>query len=291
MRAAVQAFFDRATSTASYLVSDPATRAAVIIDAVLDFDPKAGRLSSASADRMLRVVQEQKLDLRYVLETHAHADHLSAADYIRSRTDAKIAIGAGIVEVQKAFVPVFDADDVTSDGKVFDHLLDDGDELPLERLTIGALHTPGHTPADVTYLIGDAAFVGDTLFMPDYGTARADFPGGNARTLYRSIRRLLALPPETRVFVGHDYLPVGRGEFQWETTVAQQRANNIHVRDGVTQDEFVALREARDATLPAPTLILPSLQVNIRGGALPPSSPSGRVFLKIPVSRSDELQR
>lgn len=291
MRAAVQAFFDRATSTASYLVSDPATKAAVIIDPALDFEPKAGRLSTASADRMLGVVQEQGLDLRYVLETHAHADHLSAADYIRGRTGAKIAIGAGIVEVQKAFIPVFDADDVTSDGRVFDHLLDDGDELPLGRLTIRALHTPGHTPADVTYLIGDAAFVGDTLFMPDYGTARADFPGGNARTLYRSIRKLLALPPETRVFVGHDYLPIGRGEFQWETTVAEQRAKNVHVRDGITQDEFVALREARDATLPAPTLILPSLQVNIRGGALPPPSPSGRVFLKIPVARPDEMQR
>jgi len=193
--------------------------------------------------------------------------------------------------VQRAFIPVFDAYDVTSDGWIFDHLLDDGDELPLGRLTIGALHTPGHTPADVTYLIGEAAFVGDTLFMPDYGTARADFPGGNAPTLYRSIRKVLALPPETRVFVGHDYLPIGRSEFQWETTVAEQQAKNVHVRDGITQDEFVALRERRDATLPAPTLFLPSLQVNIRGGALPPPSPSGRVFLKIPVARSDELQR
>ena len=219
--------------------------------------------------------------------THAHADHLSAADYIRGRTGARIAIGAHIVEVQKEFIPLFEADDVAQDGRVFDHLLNEGDELPLGSLTIRALHTPGHTPADVTYLIGDAAFVGDTLFMPDYGTARADFPGGDARALYRSIRKVLALPPETRVFVGHDYLPEGRGEFRWETTIAAQRAGNVHVRDGVTEEEFVAMREARDATLAAPTLILPSLQVNIRGGALPAASESGRVFLKLPVSRDE----
>jgi glyoxylase-like metal-dependent hydrolase (beta-lactamase superfamily II) len=287
MRPNVQAFFDRATSTASYLVSDPVTKAAVIIDAVLDFEPKAARLSTASADAVLAAVEEQGLELAYVLETHAHADHLSAADYIRSRTGAKIAIGAHIVDVQKEFIPVFEADDVAEDGRVFDHLLNEGDELPLGELTIAVLHTPGHTPADVTYLIGDAAFVGDTLFMPDYGTARADFPGGDARALYRSIRRVLARPPETRVFVGHDYLPAGRGEFRWESTVGEQRTSNVHVRDGVTEDEFVAMREARDATLAAPTLILPSLQVNIRGGALPPASRSGRVFLKVPVTRVD----
>lgn len=287
MQPNVQTFFDPATSTASYLVSDPATRAATIIDPVLDFEPKAARLSTKSADDILGAIEEQNLDLLYVLETHAHADHLSAADYIRGRTGARIAIGAHIVEVQKEFIPLFEADDVAQDGRVFDHLLNEGDELPLGSLTIRALHTPGHTPADVTYLIGDAAFVGDTLFMPDYGTARADFPGGDARALYRSIRKVLALPPETRVFVGHDYLPEGRGEFRWETTIAAQRAGNVHVRDGVTEEEFVAMREARDATLAAPTLILPSLQVNIRGGALPAASESGRVFLKLPVSRDD----
>jgi glyoxylase-like metal-dependent hydrolase (beta-lactamase superfamily II) len=285
MRPNVQTFFDTATSTASYLVSDPVTKTAAIIDPVLDFEPKAARLSTASADAVLAAVAEQGLHLIYVLETHAHADHLSAADYIRSRTGAKIGIGAHIVEVQKEFIPVFEADDVAEDGHVFDHLLNEGDELPLGEFKIALLHTPGHTPADVTYLIGDAAFVGDTLFMPDYGTARADFPGGDARSLYRSIRKVLTLAPETRVYVGHDYLPDGRGEFRWESTVSEQRANNVHVREGVTEDEFVAMREARDATLAAPTLILPSLQVNIRGGALPEPTRSGRVFLKVPVTR------
>lgn len=284
MRPNVQAFFDHATSTASYVVSDPATRVAAIVDPVLDFEPKAARLSTASADAMLRAVEEQGLRLAYVLETHAHADHLSAADYIRRRTAAEIVIGAHIVEVQKAFIPLFEADDVSADGRAFDHLLNEGDALPLGELTISALHTPGHTPADLTYLVGDAAFVGDTLFMPDYGTARADFPGGDAHALYRSIRKVLALPPETRIFVGHDYLPAGRSKFQWETTVAEQRSNNIHVHDGVTEERFVALREARDATLAAPTLILPSLQVNIRAGALPDPSARGRVFLKLPVT-------
>jgi glyoxylase-like metal-dependent hydrolase (beta-lactamase superfamily II) len=284
----VQAFFDRATSTASYLVSDPATKVAAIIDPVLDFEPKAARLSTTSADQILSAVKDGGLHLRYVLETHAHADHLSAADYIRSETGARIAIGTHIVEVQKAFIPVFEADEVSDDGAVFDFLLNEGDQLPLGELNIGILHTPGHTPADVTYLIGDAAFVGDTLFMPDYGTARADFPGGDARTLYRSIRKVLDLPPQTRLFVGHDYLPAGRETFHWESTVAEQRAQNIHLRDGVTEDAFVAMREARDATLAAPTLILPALQVNIRGGALPGASASGRVFLNIPVTRAAE---
>ena len=290
MQPDVQAFFDRATSTASYLVSDPATKAAAIIDPVLDFEPKAARLSTASADRILAAVKDRGLDLKYVLETHAHADHLSAADYIRGATGARIAIGAHIVDVQKTFIPVFEADDVSDDGSVFDHLLNEGDVLPLGELTIRVLHTPGHTPADVTYLIGDAAFVGDTLFMPDYGTARADFPGGDARTLYRSIRKVLGLPPRTRVFVGHDYLPAGRDAFRWESTVAEQREKNIQVHEGVSEDDFVAAREARDATLAAPTLIWPSLQVNIRGGALPKASRSGRVFLKVPISRADAPQ-
>jgi glyoxylase-like metal-dependent hydrolase (beta-lactamase superfamily II) len=287
MQPHVQTFFDPATFTATHLVSDPATRAAVIIDPVLDFEPKAAKLSTISADRVLQAVKAQGLDLKFVLETHAHADHLSAAGYIRGRTGAKVGIGARIVEVQKQFIPVFEADDVASDGQAFDLLLNEGDQLKLGRLSITLLHTPGHTPACVTYRIGDAAFVGDTLFMPDYGTARADFPGGDARALYRSIRRILALPQETRVFVGHDYLPEGRKTFGWETTIRAQREGNIHIHDGVSEAEFVAMRQARDSTLAPPVLILPSLQVNIRGGALPPPSPSGRVFLKLPVTWVD----
>ena len=282
----VQTFFDKATSTATHLVSDPATRVAAVIDPVLDFEPKAARLSTGSADAVLAAVREQGLTLAYVLETHAHADHLSAADYIRRRTGAAVVIGARITEVQKTFIPRFEADDVADDGRVFDRLLDEGDVLPLGALEIGVLHTPGHTPACVTYLIGDAAFVGDTLFMPDYGTARADFPGGDAATLYRSTRKILALPSDTRIFVGHDYLPAGRETFAWETTVAAQRAGNVHVRDGVNEGEFVAMRESRDATLAAPTLILPSLQVNIRAGALPPATAAGNVFLRLPVTQA-----
>jgi glyoxylase-like metal-dependent hydrolase (beta-lactamase superfamily II) len=283
MRPEVQAFFDPATFTASYLVSDPVTKTAAIIDPVLDFEPKAARLSTGSADALLAAVEAQGLTLAYVLETHAHADHLSAGDYIRRKTGAPIVIGAHIVQVQKAFIPVFEAD-VAADGAVFDVLINEGDSLPLGDLTVGALHTPGHTPACLTYLIGDAAFVGDTLFMPDYGTARADFPGGDARTLYRSIRKVLALPPETRIFVGHDYLPPGRSDYRWETTVGEQRARNIHVGGDASEDDFVAMRTARDATLAAPTLILPSLQVNIRAGSLPEPTAAGNVFLRIPVT-------
>ena len=282
----VQTFFDKATSTATHLVSDPATRVAAVIDPVLDFEPKAARLSTGSADAVLAAVREQGLTLAYVLETHAHADHLSAADYIRRETGAQVVIGAEITQVQKAFIPRFEADDVADDGRVFDRLLAEGDVLPLGSLDIGVLHTPGHTPACVTYLIGDAAFVGDTLFMPDYGTARADFPGGDAATLYRSTRKILALPETTRIFVGHDYLPAGRDTFAWQTTVAEQRARNVHVHDGVDEAAFVAMREARDATLAAPTLILPSLQVNIRAGALPPATAAGNVFLRLPVTQA-----
>lgn len=284
MNPEVQTFFDHATSTATYLVSDAATRTAAVIDPVLDFEPKGAKLSTSSADAILAVVRDQGLRLAYVLETHAHADHLSAADYIRGKTGAKIVIGAEITEVQKTFIPLFEADDVLADGRVFDHLLAEGDNLPLGDLTIRVLHTPGHTPACVTYLIGDAAFVGDTLFMPDYGTARADFPGGDAAMLYRSIRKIMALPPETRVFVGHDYLPVGRDQFRWETTVAEEKSRNIHAHEGVNETAFVKMRQARDAALPPPTLILPSLQVNIRGGALPEPTASGRIFLKLPVT-------
>ena len=282
----VQTFFDKATSTATHLVSDPATGVAAVIDPVLDFEPKAARLSTGSADAVLAAVHDQGLTLAYVLETHAHADHLSAADYIRRETGAQVVIGAEITQVQKAFIPRFEADDVADDGRVFDRLLAEGDVLPLGSLDIGVLHTPGHTPACVTYLIGDAAFVGDTLFMPDYGTARADFPGGDAATLYRSTRKILALPETTRIFVGHDYLPAGRDTFAWQTTVAEQRARNVHVHDGVDEAAFVAMREARDATLAAPTLILPSLQVNIRAGALPPATAAGNVFLRLPVTQA-----
>ncbi|MGR4865368.1 MBL fold metallo-hydrolase [Caulobacter sp. LARHSG274] len=283
MRPDVQAFFDPATSTASYLVVDPMTQAAAVIDPVLDFEPKAGRLSTVSADTILAAVEARGLRLVYVLETHAHADHLSAADYIRRKTAAKIVIGAAIVEVQKAFIPVFEFDEA-ADGSVFDVLMKEGDTLSLGELDIEALHTPGHTPACLSYLIGDAAFVGDTLFMPDYGTARADFPGGDSRTLYRSIRKVLDLPPTTRIFVGHDYLPAGRSDHRWETTVAEERAHNVHVHDGVGEDAFVAMRQARDATLAAPTLILPALQVNIRAGALPEPTAAGNVFLKLPLT-------
>lgn len=286
MRPDVQAFFDPATFTVSYLVSDPSTGVAAIVDPVLDFEPKAARLSTGSADALLAAVEVRGLKLVYVLETHAHADHLSAADYIRRRTGAKIVIGARIVEVQKTFIPVFEAE-AEADGAVFDVLMSEGDALPLGDLMVGALHTPGHTPACLTYLIGDAAFVGDTIFMPDYGAARADFPGGDARTLYRSIRKVLALPPETRVFVGHDYLPAGRSDYRWETTVAEQRARNIHAHDGASEDDFVAMRQGRDATLAAPTLILPSLQVNIRAGALPKPTATGNVFLRVPVTGAE----
>ena len=284
MAPVIQPFFDTATNTVTYLVHDPATRKAAVIDPVLDFDPKAARLSTASAEAVLASVRAQDLELLYVLETHAHADHLSAADYIRQKSGAKIVIGAKITAVQKGFGALFEADDVSTDGAAFDVLIDEGQTLPLGELTIAVMHTPGHTPACVTYRIADAAFVGDTLFMPDYGTARADFPGGDAATLYRSIRRILALPPQTRIFVGHDYLPEGRETFVWETTVAEERAANRHVHDGIDEQTFVAMRQARDATLAAPTLILPSLQVNIRAGALPPASERGRVFLRLPVN-------
>jgi glyoxylase-like metal-dependent hydrolase (beta-lactamase superfamily II) len=284
MPPSVQAFFDPATHTVSYLVADPATRAAAVIDPVLDFDPRAARLAATSADALLRAVADQGLDLQWVLETHAHADHLSAAHHIRARTGARVVIGEHITQVQRGFAPLFEADDVDANGAAFDRLVAEGDEIVLGDLSFAVLHTPGHTPACVSYRIGDMVFVGDTLFMPDYGSARADFPGGDAAMLYDSIRRILALPDETRIFVGHDYLPAGRQAFVWETTVAEQRACNIHVHDGVSQAAFVALRTARDATLAAPTLILPALQVNIRAGALPPASPSGRVFLKLPVN-------
>lgn len=284
MQPAVQAFFDNATNTVSYIVHDPATKKAAIIDPVLDFTPRNGRVTTASADALLSAAKAQGLDIVYLLETHAHADHLSAAHHLRNVTGAPVVIGSHITQVQTVFATLFEADDVTPDGSQFDRLVADGDSLPLGTLKIDVMHTPGHTPACLTYLIGDAAFVGDTLFMPDYGTARADFPGGSAETLYRSIRKILSLPPETRIFVGHDYLPAGRSDYRWETSVAEQRGANIHVHDGISESEFVAMRNARDKTLEAPLLILPSLQVNIRAGAMPPASPGGHVYFRIPVN-------
>ena len=280
----VQGFFHGPTNTITYLVSDPATGAAAIIDPVLDYDAAAARTGDASIVQVLDAVREQGLDLKLILDTHAHADHLSGADEIRQRTGAPIGIGGHITKVQKVFGALFEAHDVTPDGVVFDRLFTDGERFMLGSLEVEVLHTPGHTPACVSYHIGDAVFVGDTLFMPDFGTARADFPGGDARTLYRSIHKLLALPEETRMFVGHDYLPEGRTDYRWETTVGAQKAGNIHVGGGVTEDDFVAMREARDATLAVPKLILPSLQMNIRAGALPPPEPSGKRFLKMPLN-------
>ncbi len=279
----IAASFDPATHTITYLVHDPASREAAIIDPVLDFTSNNARISTASADGMLEAVTAQGLKLRWVLETHAHADHLSAAHYLRQKTGAQIVIGRQITEVQAIFAALFEADDVTPDGGQFDRLVGEGDSLPLGELSFTVMHTPGHTPACVTYLIGDAAFVGDTLFMPDYGTARTDFPGGSAAALYRSARAILALPEQTRIFVGHDYLPSSRSDIRWETTVAEQRAANIHVHDGVSEAAFVAMRTARDATLGAPQLILPALQVNIRAGALPPPTAAGHTYLRLPV--------
>jgi glyoxylase-like metal-dependent hydrolase (beta-lactamase superfamily II) len=284
MRSAdVLGFFHEATSTVSYLVWDGQSRRAAIIDAVLDFDPKTGRTGTHSAQPMLDALQERGLKLDWILETHAHADHLSAAPFFKRATGAPIVIGEHIKAVQRVFRQVFNLSDVDADGRPFDRLVRDGDQLPLGELSIEVLHTPGHTPACVSYRIGDAVFVGDTLFMPDYGTARADFPGGDARTLYRSIQRILALPPETRLFMCHDYKPAGRADVVWETTVAEERAHNIHVHDGVREDAFVAMREARDKTLPMPVLILPSVQVNIRGGEFPAPEANGVRYLKLPI--------
>ncbi|AQR61360.1 MBL fold metallo-hydrolase [Brevundimonas sp. LM2] len=280
----VRGFFDPATHTVTYLVSDPETGLAAIIDPVLDYDPAAARTSTRSVEAVMAALREADLTLALILETHAHADHLTAADHLRAAEGVGIGIGAHITQVQATFAPLFDAGDVTPDGVVFDHLYADGDVFALGALTVEVMHTPGHTPACVSYRIGDAVFTGDTLFMPDYGTARTDFPGGDARTLYRSIQRLLALDPGTRLFVGHDYLPAGRSDYRFETTVAAQRDGNIHLGGGVSEDAFAAMRETRDATLGAPQLILPSLQVNIRAGALPPPEADGRRYLKLPLN-------
>lgn len=279
----VTTFFDPATNTFSYVVKDPDSNACAIIDSVLDFDYAAGRVTYTAADRIIEHVRENSLDVVWLLETHVHADHLSAAPYLQQRLGGKVAIGAGIRMVQETFGKIFnEGTEFQRDGSQFDRLIEDEDVFPIGSLEAKALKTPGHTPACMTFLIGDAAFVGDTLFMPDGGTARADFPGGCARELFRSIQRVLALPPETRLFMCHDYGPNGR-EIRNETTVAEQRAENIHVRDGVTEDEFVELRTRRDATLSMPKLIIPSLQINMKAGALPKPESDGRRYLKLPL--------
>lgn len=279
----IDAFFDEATYTVTYLVTDPETRRAAIVDPVLEYDHKSGKASTGSAEGVLVKAGERQASVDWILETHAHADHLTAAPFLKKRTDAKVVIGEHIRDVQKIFKKVFNATDVSEDGREFDRLVADGETLPLGNLRIEVMHLPGHTPADVAYRIGEAVFVGDTIFMPDYGTARADFPGGDAATLYRSIRRLLSLPPETRLFICHDYKAPGRDRYAWETTVAEERARSVHVHDGVTEAEFVAMRTKRDATLAAPVLLLPSVQVNIRAGHLPPPDANGQSYLKIPV--------
>lgn len=281
----VSGFFDPETNTISYVVKDPNSNACAIIDTVMDIDYAAGRISNGSANEIIRHVQENGLKVEWLIETHAHADHLSAAPYIQRKLGGKLGIGENIKIVQEVFGKVFnEGTEFQRDGSQFDRLFKDGDTYQIGTMRAFAMHTPGHTPACMTHVIGNAAFVGDTLFMPDGGTARADFPGGDARQLYRSIKKVLALPGEMRLFMCHDYAPGGR-DVRWETTVAEERANNIHVRNGVTEDEFVAMRSARDQALGMPKLIIPSIQVNIRGGQLPEPDESGKRYLKVPVNQ------
>jgi len=279
----VEAFFDQATNTVSYIVKDPQSNACAVVDSVLDFDYSSGRTSKAGADRIIARVRERGLVVEWLIETHVHADHLSAAPYLQQHFGGRLGIGARITEVQDLFGKVFNAGtEFERDGSQFDRLFEDGDTYTIGSMTAFAMATPGHTPACMTHVIGDAAFVGDTLFMPDGGSARADFPGGDAATLYHSIKRVLELPPQTRLFICHDYGPNGR-EIRWETTVAEERANNIHVRDGVSEEEFVRMRTARDATLGMPKLIIPSIQVNMRAGKFPAPEENGTRYLKVPV--------
>ena len=283
MNPEVKTFFDRATFTATHVVWDPRSRRAAIVDSVKDYDPSSGRSSTESADAVIAFVQAQDLGVDWILETHVHADHLTAAPYLKEKLGGRIGIGSRIDVVQGVFKKVFNAEEgFTTDGRQFDHLFEDGETFAIGELEASVVHTPGHTPACVTYVVGDAAFVGDTLFMPDFGTARCDFPGGDARQLFKSIRKILSLPPETRLFLCHDYAPNGR-DYQWETSVAAERSQNIHVRNGVTEDDFVAMRSARDKELGMPVLILPSVQVNMRAGELPPAEDNGTHYLKIPV--------
>lgn len=280
----IHSFFDPDTSTVTHVVSDPDTRCAAIIDSVLDFDPKSGRISHASADRAIDYVRQAGLTVEWLLETHAHADHLSAAPYLKEKLGGKIGIGRHIRDVQHVFKKIFNAGDMDTEGADFDHLFDDDERFRIGRLDVRVMHTPGHTPACLTYVIGNDAFVGDTLFMPDYGTARCDFPGGDAATLYRSIQKVLALAPDTRLHLCHDYPPAEGREPAWVATVAEQRAKNIHVHEGVTQAAFVSMRTARDKTLAMPTLILPAIQVNVRAGRLPPPEDNGVRYLKLPIN-------
>jgi glyoxylase-like metal-dependent hydrolase (beta-lactamase superfamily II) len=282
----VISFFDEPTNTASHVVCDPASWRCAIVDSVLDYDAGAGRTATDAADKIIAFVRDQGLEVEWILETHVHADHLSAAPYMKERLGGALGIGENIRVVQDIFGKVFNAGtEFQRDGSQFDHLFIDGERFTIGGLDAVALHTPGHTPACMTYVIGDAAFVGDTLFMPDYGTARADFPGGDARMLYRSARRVLSLPDATRLFLCHDYKAPGRGEFQWETTVAAERVHNVHMHDGVGEDEFVRMRSARDAQLGLPKLILPSVQVNMRAGQFPPAEGDGQAYLKIPLNK------
>ena len=288
MNVQVVCFFDEATFTASYVVWDPATRRAAIIDSVWDYDPAAARLSTASADKIIAFCKSENLQVDWILETHIHADHLTAAHYLKAALGGRVGVGAEVIAVQKTFGEIYgDGPDFARDGSQFDHLFSDGEAFKLGETPARFMHTPGHTPSCGVYLIGDAAFVGDTIFMPDYGTARTDFPGGDAGTLYRSIQKILALPPETRLFVGHDYKAPGRDAFVWETTVAAQKADNIHVGGGVSEADFVSLRQERDVKLGAPTLLWPAIQVNMRGGVLPEAADNGRRYLKIPLSEGE----
>jgi len=286
MRPDVKAFFDEPTFTASYVVSEPGGKSCAIIDSVLDYDPKSGRTSTESADEIIAYVKDRNLKVEWILETHAHADHLSAAPYLKQKLGGRTAIGEHISDVQGIFKKIFNVEPgFQTDGSQFDQLFADGDEFEIGKMKVKVMHTPGHTPACLTYVIGDTAFIGDTLFMPDYGTARADFPGGDAGALYRSIQKVLSLPPETRLFLCHDYKAPGRDHFEWETTVAEEREKNVHVHTGVTEDEFVEMRTKRDKTLDMPVLILPSVQVNMRAGELPPPEDNGVSYLKIPVDQ------
>ncbi len=283
MKPAIRSFFDPATSTITHVVREPGGDHCAIIDPVLDFDPKSGRTATESADAVVAYVRQEKLTVDWILETHAHADHLTAAPYLKETLGGKTAIGAHITDVQKVFAGIFNTGpDFATDGSQFDHLFADGDTFKIGAMAGRVMHTPGHTPACITYVIGDAAFVGDTLFMPDYGTARCDFPGGDAKTLYASIGKVLALPPGTRLFMCHDYMPGGR-DVAWETTVAYEKANNLHVHDGIEEAAFVKMRTERDKTLDMPVLILPSVQVNMRAGHLPPAEANGVSYLKLPV--------
>ena len=285
-RPKVQHFFDDPTNTFSYVVQDPDSRACAIIDSVLDFDYAAGRTDVRSADEIIRFIRDNQLEVEWILETHVHADHLSAAPYLHEQLGGQTGIGHKIMEVQDIFGKAFNAGtEFARDGSQFDRLFSEGDTFTIGNLEASVLHTPGHTPACLTYVIGDAAFVGDTLFAPDAGTARCDFPGGDAHTMYHSVQKVLALPPETRIFLCHDYKAPGRDEFVHETTVAEQRERNIHVREGINEDEFVKMRTERDATLNMPRLILPSVQVNMRAGEMPPAEDNGQVYLKVPINR------